>query len=348
MHGRCRSFFVPFLLVSLSTFVGLLIVEMSGRVYFLGWKSLSPTLLRSIPYIGAVNVLQPSEARWPPEGLQPNLDTYYQMVPFKTNSHGLRDKEYTVEKPPNTFRIAVIGDSYTLPDGVRIEDAYHSLLEEWLNENSKHWRYELINFGVGGYDLPEYTAVLKEKAIAYSPDLILIAFCSRNDYLPKLHLLSQKKQREVKPLPKARAFYLANLYDKLHAQLLGTQPPPHQGMHLWTTKKFWQPSDEEIEKHTNSSRKALQKIASIAKGYHIPVVLANFDYAPISPKLLGILSESAEKNAMAFIDVSQYFPKGNGLAYTIYRSDPHPNARAHHLFATYLYDFLRKEHLVPL
>ena len=43
---------------------------------------------------------------------------------------GLRDQEYDLQKTKNTFRVVVVGDSYTMPAGVSIEDAYHTLLEE--------------------------------------------------------------------------------------------------------------------------------------------------------------------------------------------------------------------------
>ena len=46
---------------------------------------------------------------------------------------GLRDREYTLEKPPGVFRIAVLGSSIDMGWGVGTEDTYVSLLEDWLN-----------------------------------------------------------------------------------------------------------------------------------------------------------------------------------------------------------------------
>ncbi|MFH1799245.1 MAG: hypothetical protein ABH891_00160 [Candidatus Omnitrophota bacterium] len=57
--------------------------------------------------------------------LKPNLNRYFKMARFRTNSAGLRDKEYPIRKAPGTFRVAVLGDSFTMPAGVEIEDAFH-------------------------------------------------------------------------------------------------------------------------------------------------------------------------------------------------------------------------------
>ncbi|OGJ57005.1 hypothetical protein A2635_02930 [Candidatus Peribacteria bacterium RIFCSPHIGHO2_01_FULL_51_9] len=337
---------IPLLLVSLSTFIFFLMVEIIGHTYFLGWKSLSPKLLNSIPYIGTINVLQSSQTPGLRGELQPNLDTYYLMVPLKTNSQGLRDKEYAIEKPPNTLRIAVIGDSFTFPDGVRIEDAYHSLLEKWFNEKSENLQYEFINFGVGGYDLPDYIATLQGKALAYHPDLILLGFCPRNDFLPR-PLFPSKEQKETQPALKARASYSMHLYDNLHAKLLGQEPPPREGAHLWGIQQAWQPTDEQVDEYADFMQNALQTFGNAAKKKSIPVVLVNLDYSPISQILQTFLSETAKENDMVFFDVSQYFTKGQDYTYMNYRSDPHPNARAHRLFAKYLYDFFLEKNLLP-
>ena len=60
---------------------------------------------------------------------KPDLRDHFKMQPFETNSHGMRDREYSPEKPPNTFRIAVVGDSFTMGSGVAIEDVFHSRIE---------------------------------------------------------------------------------------------------------------------------------------------------------------------------------------------------------------------------
>ncbi len=54
-------------------------------------------------------------------------------VEVKVNSKGLREYEYDYEKPPNTYRILVLGDSITFGWGVAFEKTYSKILEKKLN-----------------------------------------------------------------------------------------------------------------------------------------------------------------------------------------------------------------------
>jgi len=65
---------------------------------------------------------------------------------FTTNSRGLRDKEYSIVKPPNVIRIVVLGDSFTWGFGVNDNAIYTEILE------SMYENVEVINLGV--YKLP--------------------------------------------------------------------------------------------------------------------------------------------------------------------------------------------------
>jgi len=93
-----------------------------------------------------------------------------------TNSLGFRDKEYVFSKPDNSIRIVALGDSICYGLGVNKRDSlWPQLTAQWLNSaNSNHGIcYEVINCGVIGYNLTQYYANLKEKALRYNPDLIV-------------------------------------------------------------------------------------------------------------------------------------------------------------------------------
>ena len=61
--------------------------------------------------------------------LRPDLHTWLNLVPLRTNSHGLRYREVDRSKPDGVFRAVVLGSSFTLPSGVRLEDSFHGQLE---------------------------------------------------------------------------------------------------------------------------------------------------------------------------------------------------------------------------
>ena len=50
--------------------------------------------------------------------LRPNLEKFAQNALVRTNSHGMRDRERSIERPAGVFRIAVLGDSFTFGFGV--------------------------------------------------------------------------------------------------------------------------------------------------------------------------------------------------------------------------------------
>ena len=57
--------------------------------------------------------------------------------PFVTNSHGMHSAEVSLEKPPGTCRIAVLGASMDMGWGVTYQETYSHQLEEWLNEHGR-------------------------------------------------------------------------------------------------------------------------------------------------------------------------------------------------------------------
>jgi hypothetical protein len=99
------------------------------------------------------------------------------------NNDGLRDREHPEQKPENTLRIAVLGDSYTAALQVAVDMAFWSILEHRLNACGLFGtkKIEVINFGVGGYGTAQELLTLQHRVWKYSPDIVLLAFFSGND-----------------------------------------------------------------------------------------------------------------------------------------------------------------------
>jgi hypothetical protein len=112
--------------------------------------------------------------------MPPNLNTRdpenprYDLV---TNSHGMTDKEYALEKPPDTWRVALLGDSITRGHGAPFGTAYEFLLEDRLNEDHfapRGQRLEILNFAVGGYRITQLVDVAIERVPEFSPDVYVL------------------------------------------------------------------------------------------------------------------------------------------------------------------------------
>lgn len=106
----------------------------------------------------------------------PNRSATYRTEGFSRytiNSLGMRDKERTIAKPPNTFRIAVMGCSVTEGKEVFIDRTYCSLLEKQLNQQGGPVKYEVLNFAVAAYHLGQEYLRLKHFALQFKPDLVV-------------------------------------------------------------------------------------------------------------------------------------------------------------------------------
>lgn len=113
--------------------------------------------------------------------LKPDLKALFKGVTVKINSHGYRDVERTLEKPDNTWRIAVLGDSVTFGWGVALEDVFSQKIEQRLNQRPDPYTYEVLNFGVPAYNTGQQVADFEARGLAYDPDVVLLVVVD-NDF----------------------------------------------------------------------------------------------------------------------------------------------------------------------
>jgi lysophospholipase L1-like esterase len=133
-------------------------------------------------------------------------------VTISINSQGRRDTEVSLKKPAGTYRIAILGDSVAFGARVEAKDDFATQLEWNLNARSSSLHYEVLNFGVPGYGTWQELSMLKEKALAYDPDLVILAFVMNdlydNNQAGKLGYLNMTRVQGVaKFLREHSAFY---------------------------------------------------------------------------------------------------------------------------------------------
>jgi hypothetical protein len=108
--------------------------------------------------------------------LLPSRNTMWNGHPFSTNRWGMRDRDYTKEKPADTLRIVILGPSHVMGNNVADGVDFESVVENRLNAGFAHGKYrhfEILNFGVDGYSLPQQLAILEQRALAFSPDIVI-------------------------------------------------------------------------------------------------------------------------------------------------------------------------------
>ncbi len=110
--------------------------------------------------------------------LKPNADFSVQQPEFihsrKTNSLGLPDKEFKVEKDANEFRIIALGDSFTDGEGTSSDMAWIKVVERILTKEFPKRLIMTFNCGVWGSDVIFEYILLKEKLLQYRPDLVIV------------------------------------------------------------------------------------------------------------------------------------------------------------------------------
>jgi len=278
--------------------------------------SLSPTNQMKYYYEPIANTRQTDRADW--------MD--YDIV-YTINSDTLNDRyDYSISKPPGTFRIIALGDSFTFGVYVNTENAWPKVLEDLFQEHpicKAVKRVEVINLGVEGYDVQYIAHRFKTRGVKYNPDLI-IWFESGSGFDRYNELLLQKveeyknsfSQEDILKYRKEGVYYpwYQKAYEEFHASY--SQEKIDQLL-----RPFW---DDFFVSRGNT-----------------PVVLATF--STISPENKVKLFALAAKQKNVF--VMDAVPDINSLGGILF--DTHPNERGHVLIAQALNDYFRQSPLNP-
>lgn len=114
----------------------------------------------------------------------------------RTNAHGQRDVERSLEKPGGVRRVILLGDSVVESKEIgNIEQMIHRQLERLYPEN----RVEVLNFGVTGYCTLAEIELLRVKGLAFRPDVVIVVFV-KNDYFnfnTAMHALASRPRRSA-------------------------------------------------------------------------------------------------------------------------------------------------------
>ena len=153
----------------------------------------------------------------------------------QVNSAGFRGPEWSVAKPPNTYRIAVVGDSFTEAPHVAYEQTFCAVAQRALGECPvlRGQRVQVMDFGVDAYGTAQELITLRRHVWKYSPDLVVLAFFSGNDLRNNSAVLEGDKCRPFYvydgdrlmlggPFERSRWFYLSCMmrFESRHSQVL--------------------------------------------------------------------------------------------------------------------------------
>jgi hypothetical protein len=141
------------------------------RTIGIGGKSFKK-MLRKNPYDNAYYITEDIMHR----RMKPNLKIQGIDHDFRSNSFGIRDKEYSVEKPAGTYRMALLGGSYEMGSGVNNDEVFEAIVEERMNKtgiDAKGSKLEILNFAAGAYYLMQHVELCNTTVFKYHPDAVI-------------------------------------------------------------------------------------------------------------------------------------------------------------------------------
>ncbi len=250
--------------------------------------------------------------------LTPSVHATFVGKPFSTNRWGLRDRDRTLEKPPRTFRIAVIGASATMGWGVADDETFTHLAERSLDSvaNTRGLHVEVLNVSLAGWSLAQRAFAVGARASQFAPDLVLIAVHSHEMDLHVLRFQEDLTLGFPEPIPDAKV-----------TELLATSGIT-RGMGGREATRRMVPLEGAIERR--SMLWAREQVDSGAAT--LELLALRYPGVPQDGSAARTLAEGRALG-LGVVDCSSLWNTWNFARFAGTPADPHPNARGHRLIA---------------
>lgn len=347
---------IPFL----STLITLLLIEIGFRLY--GYDPLKF-------YYDNNQKLPLQESLYPDikYEMTPNFIGHIWDTDVKLNSIGFRGEGPSFNPKPD-YRIIVLGDSVVFGLCVPLEATFPYQLQQLLKDEEK--KYEVLNFGVNGYDTLQEIAVLKYKGLQYKPDLVVVGFCLNDVGVTSINIkyIEDLKKYQENILFKFRLVqFLTSKSDRAKLQeWLNLKNEPnvflqdYQGQiapidnsenelfnlmnqlpNLYPS--FWYKHIEKIGR----LRFAFRQLSQISKNNNIPILILIIPWLETQegeyPHKIAhrIVELEATKAGLEVIDLAETFIKTGIESLKIKKYDNiHPNQKGHALIAEKLANYI--------
>jgi D-alanyl-lipoteichoic acid acyltransferase DltB (MBOAT superfamily) len=267
---------------------------------------------------------------------------------FTTNRWGMRDRDYSMEKPPDTLRIALLGPSHVMGNGVSDGETFEAILEERLNRDFKHPKYsrvEILNFGVDGYSLTQQVAILEDRVLRFSPDVVIATHYQRNRSMTERYLLKLVWGKMDVPPELHAMFERAGLTNVDR----GRVPVPFA-----TARKAARTVGLDTRMPSGESAARIRWIADDVLTWSFRRFAAVTRSHGITPLVLGVnaviddvpaeipLKRVIEAEHLPLVDLFDVFPEADRPALRAAPWDDHPNATGHRRIADRFYPELER------
>ena len=256
--------------------------------------------------------------------LKPNVHERIFGTAFTTNAQGLRDRTYALQKPPGTFRIALLGSSMDMGWGVGTDETYENRLEDWLNAHAAkrglERRFEVVNFAMAAYSPIHRLESFRRKARDYQPDLVLYSATMLDARLLEIHV----RNLLTKGIDPGYSF-LREAFGKIAV------PEP-------TSKADKDALKARVRPHLNSiAESTLADLADRCAAENLPLAMiliprvGQSDAPDARASGVAGLTASARSLRLPLLDLSATFDDRDPAKIEIAAWDDHPNSLGHKL-----------------
>ena len=258
----------------------------------------------------------------------PDQEGHYYGVDVKINSLGLRDREYSPQKPSNVKRILFLGDSFTFGWGVPFEKLYAKQLEGLLNTGTQ--QFEVINMGIGNYNSIMEVELFKRKGLTLDPDMVVLMYFV-NDAEPTPRV---KSKREYFLLSQSYAgAFLFDQYVKFKAAL---------DQDFKWSRYYQSLYGPENRPHLEANKEAIQELIDICNTRAIKLLIVSIpelrmleDYP--FPQATMFIENLAAQGNIPFLDLRPSLAGHPPQSLWVSREDPHANAFANGIIAEQIF-----------
>lgn len=118
---------------------------------------------------------------------------------FSVNELGFRDQDVADTKPPDEFRVLLLGDSFIEGESVEVYETSSWRLEQELRKEMNR-PVDVINMGVMSYSAIQYERLLKKWVDQLQPDFVIVAVDMsdfQNDYSYSFDLDEEGQFRNI-------------------------------------------------------------------------------------------------------------------------------------------------------
>jgi hypothetical protein len=268
-------------------------------------------------------------------------------VDHRTNSHGFRGGEFSVEKTPETVRIAFLGDSFTFGEGVRDEDTYAARTSALLNRQTGApvANFESYNFGVGGFSLVHEFMTLTRVVLPLKPDFVvlkmdlpdfersILQFDPREGTVYRDPRWYEEPTESIAAAPPDAPWFALNL-SKLVWQIL------HRIRLSRRTIEYYNSLTDERNEGWVQNREALRNAIRVCRDRGLGCIVLCFpilhgleddDYPFATAHVL--MREEVESQGVPFLDLLGPLRGSDSRDLWVHPTDRHPNEQVHELAA---------------